>query len=176
MNPELGVSDSDRGRLAKGLSKLLADSYTLYLETHNFHWNVTGPSFPALHMMFETQYNELALAVDEVAERIRTLGHPAPATYAAFLRLSSIKEPDGVPEATEMVRLLAEGHEAVAHTAGEVLWIADHAGDQATADLATQRLRVHEKTTWMLRSTLAVATPAPSASPSRRSEVAAHRV
>ncbi|MCA9594995.1 MAG: DNA starvation/stationary phase protection protein [Myxococcales bacterium] len=151
---DIGIKAEDRERLALELSKLLADSYTLYLKTHNFHWNVTGPMFQTLHTMFEMHYNELALAVDAVAERIRALGHPAPGSYSAFARLSSVKETDGVPKATEMVKLLVEGHETVVRTARQVLNVADATNDQATADLATQRLQVHEKTAWMLRSLL----------------------
>ena len=154
MRIDIGIKDQDLERLAAELSKLLADSYTLYLKTHNFHWNVRGPMFQTLHLMFEQQYNELALAVDTVAERIRSLGHPAPGTYSAFSRLASITETDGVPKATEMVKLLVEGHEAVVRTARKVLVVANEAGDDATADLATQRLQIHEKTAWMLRSLL----------------------
>jgi starvation-inducible DNA-binding protein len=133
---------------------VLADTYTLYLKTHNFHWNVTGPMFQALHLMFETQYNELALAVDSVAERIRALGFPAPGTYKRFLQLSSITDDDGTPTALEMIRLLVEGHETVARTARDVFKIADSVSDQPTCDLLTQRMQVHEKTAWMLRSLL----------------------
>ncbi|MEM6956444.1 MAG: Dps family protein [Myxococcota bacterium] len=154
MKINIGIDDSDRARLAEELSKLLADSYTLYLKTHNFHWNVTGPMFQTLHTMFEQQYTELALAVDAVAERIRALGHTAPGSYAAYARLSSVKDTDGVPKATEMVKLLVEAQETVVRTARSVLSVADDAGDDATADLATQRLQVHEKTAWMLRSLL----------------------
>jgi starvation-inducible DNA-binding protein len=154
MQVNIGIKPQDLERLAGELSKLLADSYTLYLKTHNFHWNVTGPMFQTLHTMFEQQYNELALAVDAIAERIRSLGQPAPGTYAAFARLSSIAETEGVPKATEMVKLLVEGHEAVVRTARKVLGVAGEAGDDATADLATQRLQMHEKTAWMLRSLL----------------------
>jgi len=154
MKIDIGINDPDRAKLAEGLSKLLADSYTLYLKTHAFHWNVTGPMFQTLHLMFEQQYNELALAVDLVAERIRALGHPAPGSYSAFGRLSSVKETDGVPPALEMVKLLVEGHEAVIRTARELVGTAEKTHDQATADLGTQRLQVHEKTAWMLRSLL----------------------
>ncbi len=152
---DIGISDANRKKLADGLSRLLADTYTLYLKTHNFHWNVTGPMFQTLHLMFETHYNELALAVDLIAERIRALGHPAPATYKAFIKLSSIREEDGVPAATAMIRSLVKGHEAVAKTARAVFPVADAANDQPTADLLTQRLQFHEKTAWMLRSLLA---------------------
>jgi starvation-inducible DNA-binding protein len=154
MKIDIGIKEKDRKELAKGLSALLADSYTLYLKTHNFHWNVTGPMFQTLHLMFEQQYNELALAVDTVAERIRSLGYPAPASYSAYARLSTITDTDGVPAATDMVRLLVEGHETVVRTARKVLSQAEEAHDQATADVATERLQVHEKTAWMLRSLL----------------------
>jgi starvation-inducible DNA-binding protein len=150
----IGITEKDREKIADGLSHLLADTYTLYLKTHYFHWNVTGPMFQTLHLMFETQYTELALAVDAVAERIRALGYPAPGTYKAYAKLSSIAETDGVPEATEMVRLLVQGHEAVARTARKVFPAADKAADESTADLLTQRLQIHEKTAWMLRSLL----------------------
>ena len=138
----------------RGLSKLLADSYTLYLKTHNFHWNVTGPMFQTLHIMFEEHYTELAMAVDLIAERIRALGFPAPGSYAAYGRLSSVSDTDGVPKALEMVKLLVEAHETVIRTARSVVKLAEEAADQATADLGTQRLQVHEKTAWMLRSLL----------------------
>ena len=151
---EIGISESNRKKIAKGLSHLLADTYTLYLKTHNFHWNVTGPMFQTLHLMFETHYNELALAVDAIAERIRALGYPAPGTYAQYTKLSSIKEEESVPEATQMIRLLVSGHEAVAKTARSVFPTVDEAHDEATADLLTQRLQIHEKTAWMLRSLL----------------------
>lgn len=154
MKIEIGIAESDRETLAGALSALLADSYTLYLKTHNFHWNVTGPMFQTLHLMFEQQYNELALAVDTIAERIRALGHRAPGSYSAYARLSTVPDTDAVPEATEMIRLLVEGHETVVRTARQVLQKAEKAGDQATADVATQRLQVHEKTAWMLRSLL----------------------
>jgi starvation-inducible DNA-binding protein len=151
---EIGIEAKDRKAVAEGLAKLLADSYTLYLKTHNFHWNVTGPMFNTLHLMFEQQYSELALAVDLVAERIRALGHPAPGSYAQFSRLSSVKEASGVPHAQDMIRELVEGQEAVARTARQVFPVAERAGDQVTMDLLTQRLQVHEKTAWMLRSLL----------------------
>jgi starvation-inducible DNA-binding protein len=151
---DIGISENDRRKVADGLSRVLADTYTLYLKTHNFHWNVTGPMFQTLHMMFETEYNELALAVDLVAERIRALGFPAPATYTAYAKLSSIREEEGVPPAKDMIRLLVEGNEAVARTARKVFAAAEKAGDQPTADLLTQRLQVHEKAAWMLRSLL----------------------
>ncbi len=152
---DIGIPEKTRGELADGLSHLLADTYTLYLQTHNFHWNVTGPMFQTLHLMFETQYNELALAVDLIAERIRALGFPAPATYAEFSKRSSIKEQPGVPTATAMIATLVKGQEAVVRTARGVFETADEANDQPTADLLTQRMQVHEKTAWMLRSLLA---------------------
>jgi starvation-inducible DNA-binding protein len=152
---DIGISERDRKQLSEGLSRLLADTYTLYLKTHNYHWNVTGPMFQTLHLMFETHYNELALAVDLIAERIRALGHSAPASYRAFSKLSTIKEEEGVPAATAMIRNLVKGHEAVAKTARQVFQVADAANDQPTADLLTQRLQIHEKTAWMLRSLLA---------------------
>jgi len=152
---DIGLNEASRTEIAKGLSHLLADSYTLYLKTHNFHWNVQGPMFQTLHLMFEGHYQELAIAVDDIAERIRTLGVPAPATYTDFQRLSSIKEDEGVPEAKDMIRLLTEGHQAVARTARSVFPIVNEAHDEVSADLLTQRLQVHEKTAWMLRSMLA---------------------
>lgn len=152
---DIGISEADRDDITEGLSHLLADTYTLYLKTHNYHWNVTGPMFQTLHLMFETQYNELALAVDLIAERIRSLGAPAPASYRAFSELSSIPDDDDVPDATEMIRRLVAGHQAVARTARSIFPIVEHAHDEPTADLLTQRLQVHEKTAWMLRSLLA---------------------
>lgn len=154
MNIDIGIEATKRQEIASGLSRVLADTYTLYLKTHNFHWNVTGPMFQTLHLMFETHYNELALAVDLVAERIRALGFPAPGTYRQFAQLSSIKEEDGIPKAQEMIRLLVEGHETVARTARQVFKIAESVSDQPTCDLLTQRMQVHEKTAWMLRSLL----------------------
>lgn len=154
MNMEIGINEKDRAEIAEGLGKLLADTYSLYLKTHNFHWNVTGPMFQTLHLLFETQYNELALAVDLVAERIRSLGFPAPATYSEFTRLSSIEETAGVPRAEEMIRLLIEGQETIVRTARSIFPTVEKAADQATADLLTQRLQLHEKTAWMLRSLL----------------------
>jgi starvation-inducible DNA-binding protein len=154
MQINLGIEEQERQQIAEGLSRLLADTYTLYLKTHNFHWNVTGPMFQTLHLMFETQYNELALAVDLVAERIRALGFPAPGTYSDYAKLSSIKETTGVPKAEEMIRLLVEGQEAVVRTARSVFPVAEKANDEPTADLLTQRMQVHEKTAWMLRSLL----------------------
>ncbi len=151
---DIGIKDKDRKAIADGLSRLLADTYTLYLKTHNFHWNVTGPMFQTLHLMFETQYNELALAVDQIAERIRALGYPAPGTYSAYAKLSSIKETAGVPKAEKMIGLLVEGQEAVARTARSIFPVVDKVNDEPTADLLTQRMQVHEKTAWMLRSLL----------------------
>ena len=150
----IGIDEKDRRKIADGLSRLLADNYSLYLKTHNFHWNVTGPMFQTLHVMFMEQYNELWMALDEIAERIRALGFPAPGTNSEFARLTSIAETPGVPDAKEMVRLLVEGHEAVARTARKVFPAVEKANDQPTMDLLTQRLQVHEKTAWMLRSLL----------------------
>jgi len=151
----IGIKENDRSAIAEGLSKLLADTFTLYLKTHNFHWNVTGKMFRTLHLMFEEEYNELWTATDLIAERIRALGFPAPATYREFSSLSSIKETDGIPAAEDMIRLLVEGHEAVIRTARSVFPITDEVHDEPTADLLTQRMQVHEKTAWMLRSLLA---------------------
>jgi starvation-inducible DNA-binding protein len=151
---DIGINDQDREAIAQGLSRLLADTYTLYLKTHNFHWNVTGPMFQTLHLMFEAQYTELAMAVDTVAERIRALGFPAPGSYSQFADLSSIAEATGVPSAEEMIRSLVEGQEAVVRTARSILPVANQADDQPTLDLLTQRMQVHEKTAWMLRSLL----------------------
>jgi starvation-inducible DNA-binding protein len=153
-NMDIGIGDKDRKKIADGLSRLLADTYTLYLKTHNFHWNVKGPMFQTLHLMFEVQYNELALAVDLIAERIRALGHPAPGTYTEFVKLSSIKETTGVPKAEDMIQLLVEGQEAVVRTARSVFPVVEKANDEPTADLLTQRMQIHEKTAWMLRSLL----------------------
>ena len=152
---DIGIEEKDRREIAQGLSKMLADTYTLYLKTHNFHWNVTGPMFQTLHLMFEQQYNELALAVDQIAERIRALGFPAPGTYKEFSKLSSIDEEEGVASAEEMIRKLVEGQEAVVRTARSIFPVVDRASDEPTADLLTQRMQVHEKTAWMLRSLLA---------------------
>ena len=151
---EIGIKPQDRKAIAQGLSRLLADTYTLYLKTHNFHWNVKGPMFQTLHLMFETQYTELAAAVDLIAERIRALGHPAPGSYAEFSRLSSIKEAKGTPSATKMIAELVAGQEAVARTAREIFPTVEKASDEPTADLLTQRMQIHEKTAWMLRSLL----------------------
>jgi starvation-inducible DNA-binding protein len=156
MKINIGINEADRTEIAAGLSRLLADSYTLYLQTHNFHWNVTGPMFQTLHLMFEEHYTELATAVDVIAERIRALGMPAPGTYSDFSRLSSIEEISGVPKAQEMIRILVEGHEAVVRTARSVLPLVDKASDEASVDLLTQRMQLHEKTAWMLRSLLEV--------------------
>ncbi len=151
---DIGIAEADRKAIAEGLNALLADTYGLYLKTHAFHWNVTGPMFQTLHLMFETHYNELWLAADPVAERIRSLGFPVRATYSAFSKLSSIPETEGVPEATDMVRELVKGHEAAARTARSIFPRAEKGGDESTVDLLTQRLQVHEKTAWMLRSLL----------------------
>ena len=151
---DTGISAKDRAKIAAGLSRLLADNYTLYLKTHNFHWNVTGPMFSTLHLMFEAQYNELWLANDLIAERIRSLGFPAPGTYGEYVKLASIKETPGQPKAEAMVRLLVEGNEAVVRTARSVFPVVDKANDEPTADLLTQRMQVHEKNAWMLRSLL----------------------
>ncbi len=150
----IGIDEAARRDIATGLSGLLADTYTLYLKTHNYHWNVVGPMFNTLHLMFETQYNELALAVDLIAERIRALGEPAPGSYREFSHLSSLIEDTDAPDASEMIRRLVEGQETVARTARTVFPISESAGDQPTADLLTQRMQVHEKTAWMLRSLL----------------------
>ncbi|MGB0209957.1 MAG: Dps family protein [Ilumatobacteraceae bacterium] len=152
---DIGIETADREAIAEGLSRLLADTYTLYLKTHNYHWNVVGPMFNTLHLMFETQYNELALAVDLIAERIRALGVRAPGSYREFAALSSITEDDDLPNAEEMIRRLVIGQETVARTARSIFPVAEAANDEPTADLLTQRLQVHEKTAWMLRSMLA---------------------
>lgn len=152
---DIGISEKDRKALAQGLSVLLADSYTLYLMTHNFHWNVTGPQFNGLHMMFMGQYTEQWNAVDDIAERIRALGFPAPGTYRQFAQLATFREAEGVPAADDMLRYLVRAQEATARSARALLPIAEKADDQPTADIATQRLAVHEKTAWMLRSMLA---------------------
>ncbi len=149
---DIGIGAKDREKIANGLSRLLADSYTLYLQTHNFHWNVTGPQFRELHLMFEEHYTELATAVDEIAERIRTLGIAAPGTYKEFAKLSAIDEVEGVPEADEMVKLLTSGHEQVVKTSRDVLKVAQDADDESTAALVSDRMRIHEKTAWMLRA------------------------
>jgi starvation-inducible DNA-binding protein len=153
---DIGISEADRKEISEGLGRLLADTYTLYLKTHNYHWNVTGPMFQTLHLMFETQYTELAMAVDQIAERIRALGFPAPGSYRAFGKLASVKEDEGdqIPEATQMIRSLVVAQETVARTARSVFPVAERTSDQPTADLLTQRMQVHEKTAWMLRSLL----------------------
>jgi starvation-inducible DNA-binding protein len=151
---DIGISAKERAKIAEGLSGLLADSYTLYLMTHNFHWNVKGPMFNTLHQMFMEQYTEQWNALDIIAERIRALGHPAPGTYKEFVRLASIEEVEGVPSATEMIRHLVAAQEATARTARKLFPLVNEADDQPTADLLTQRLEVHEKTAWMLRSLL----------------------
>jgi len=151
---DIGISNDDRAKIAEGLSRLLADSYTLYLKTHNFHWNVTGPMFNTLHLMFETQYTEMAQAVDLIAERIRALGYPAPGSYAEFAKLSSIKDAQGAPKAEDMIRELVAGQEAVVRTARAVFPAVEKASDEPSADLLTQRMQVHEKNAWMLRSLL----------------------
>ncbi len=154
MNIDIGISAPDRAAIADGLSRLLADSYTLYLKTHNYHWNVTGPQFATLHTLFETHYTELALAVDLIAERIRALGHPAPGSYREFAELGSIEEDHEAPNARQMIERLLAGQEAVVRTARGVFAAVDKAHDEPTADLLTQRMQVHEKNAWMLRSLL----------------------
>ena len=149
-----GISEKDGQEIAKGLSKLLSDTYILYLKTHNFHWNVKGPMFQTLHLMFETQYNDLALAVDLIAERIRALNVPAPGTYTEYMELGSVKETPGVPAAKDMIKILMEDQETVVRTAREAFPAAEKAGDEATSDILTQRIQTHEKTAWMLRSML----------------------
>lgn len=151
---DIGIPEQTRAKIAEGLSRFLADSYTLYLMTHNFHWNVTGPMFNTLHLMFMQQYTEQWAALDLIAERIRSLGFPAPGSYRAYAKLSSIEEVDGQPKALDMVRLLVLAQEAAARTARELFPLIEEANDQPTADLLTQRLNVHEKTAWMLRSLL----------------------
>lgn len=152
---DIGIGEKKRKAIAEGLSRLLADTYTLYLKTHNYHWNVTGPMFNTLHLMFEAQYTELALAVDQIAERIRALGHPAPGSYAQYSRLSVIRESETVPAAEAMIEDLVKGQEAVIRTARNVFPMAEEANDEPTADLLTQRMQIHEKTAWMLRAMLA---------------------
>jgi starvation-inducible DNA-binding protein len=150
----IGIDSGDRQKIAGGLARLLADTYTLYLKTHNYHWNVTGPRFRELHLMFEEQYNELALAVDSIAERIRTLGYPAPGTYRQFADLTTIEEVAGVPAAEAMVRDLVTAQETVVRTCREILPSAQAANDESTASLVADRMTIHEKTAWMLRSLL----------------------
>jgi starvation-inducible DNA-binding protein len=154
MQIDIGISEDHRQQIAEGLSRLLADSYTLYLKTHNFHWNVTGPMFSTLHILFEQHYTELATAVDEIAERIRALGVAAPGSYKQFSELSSIKEETGVPGAEEMIRQLVQGQEAVVKTARSIFPVVESANDEPSADLLTQRMQIHEKNAWMLRSLL----------------------
>jgi len=154
MKIDIGIDASDRKAIADGLARLLADSYALYLKTHNFHWNVTGPMFQTLHTLFMEEYTEQWNALDLIAERIRALGHPAPGSYKQFAKLSSIPDEEGVPAAQDMIRQLVEAQEAVARTARSVFPTVEKAGDQPTADLLTQRLQVHEKNAWMLRSLL----------------------
>lgn len=151
---DIGIAQEDRVKIAEGLSRLLADSYTLYVKTHNFHWNVTGPMFNTLHLMFEQQYTELAAAVDEIAERIRALGVPAPGSYSQFAALTRVEEETGVPSAEAMIAQLVQDQEVVVRTAREIFPLADAANDEPTADLLTQRMQIHEKTAWMLRSML----------------------
>jgi starvation-inducible DNA-binding protein len=154
MTIDIGIDEGDREAIADGLAHLLADSYTLYLKTHKYHWNVTGPMFQTLHLMFETQYNELALAVDQIAERIRALGAKSPGSYREFAALSSVSEDDDDPDAHEMIRRLVLGQETVVRTARSLFPVVEQANDEPTADLLTQRMQVHEKTAWMLRSLL----------------------
>jgi starvation-inducible DNA-binding protein len=154
MQIDIGISEDQRQQIAEGLSRLLADSYTLYLKTHNFHWNVTGPMFSTLHTLFEQHYTELATAVDEIAERIRALGVAAPGSYKQFSELSSIEEETGVPGAEEMIRQLVQGQEAVVKTARSIFPVVESANDEPSADLLTQRMQIHEKNAWMLRSLL----------------------
>ncbi len=154
MQIDIGIAEANRKEIAEGLGRLLADSYTLYLKTHNFHWNVTGPMFNTLHAMFEQQYTELATAVDEIAERIRALGEPAPGSYAEFGKLTNIDEAEGVSNATEMIRQLVTGQETVVRTARGIFPLVDEVNDEPTADLLTQRMSIHEKNAWMLRSML----------------------
>lgn len=151
-NIDIGIPENDRNQIAEGLKRLLADSYTLYLQTHNFHWNVTGPQFRDLHLMFEEHYTELAVAVDDIAERIRTLDVVAPGTYKALAELSSISEVDHIPSGMEMVEILTKGHEQVVKTCREALKVAQAADDESTAALVSDRMRIHEKTAWMLRA------------------------
>lgn len=151
---DVGIQENDREKISDGLAHLLADTYTLYLKTHNYHWNVTGPMFQTLHLMFEQQYNELALAVDLIAERIQALGFPAPGSYAAFSKLTSIQEEEGSPAVQQMIQHLLQGQESVIRTARSLFLLVEDVNDQPTADLLTQRMQIHEKTAWMLRSLL----------------------
>jgi starvation-inducible DNA-binding protein len=154
MSIDIGIPESERQAIAEGLSRLLADSYTLYLKTHNYHWNVTGPMFNTLHLMFEQQYTELAVAVDDIAERIRALGFPAPGSYSAYAKLTEIPEDDDVPSAEQMLQNLVDAQETVVRTARSVFPRVDEANDEPSADLLTQRMQIHEKNAWMLRSML----------------------
>ncbi len=154
MKVNIGIEEAARKNIADGLIRVLADSYTLYLKTHNFHWNVTGPQFTSLHTLFEEHYTELASAVDEIAERIRALGFPAPGSYACYSKLTNIADETGVPSANAMIEQLVSGHETIIQTARSLFPLVDEAQDEVTADLLTQRLQVHEKTAWMLRSLL----------------------
>lgn len=153
-NVNFGIAEPQRLEIVEGMSRLLADTYTLYLKTHNYHWNVTGPMFQTLHLMFEEMYNEQWLAVDEIAERIRALGAPAPGTYEQFAALTSISPSNGLPKATDMIAELVDGQEVVARTARALFKVAEEANDQPTCDLLTQRMQIHEKNAWMLRSLL----------------------
>lgn len=155
MKINIGIDEEQRKAIAHGLSVLLADTYTLYLKTHNYHWNVTGPMFQTLHTLFETQYTELAVAVDDIAERIRALGEFAPGSYREYAKLTNLKEADGIPSAEEMIKDLVKGQEAIAKTARSIVPVADGASDEVTLDLLTQRMTVHEKNAWMLRSLVA---------------------
>ncbi|KRS20272.1 UNVERIFIED_CONTAM: hypothetical protein NCL1_01986 [Trichonephila clavipes] len=155
MKINIGIDEEQRKAIAHGLSVLLADTYTLYLKTHNYHWNVTGPMFQTLHTLFETQYTELAVAVDDIAERIRALGEFAPGSYKEYAKLTNLKEADGIPSAEEMIKDLVKGQEAIAKTARSIVPVADGASDEVTLDLLTQRMTVHEKNAWMLRSLVA---------------------
>ncbi|HEY0834793.1 MAG TPA: Dps family protein [Azospirillum sp.] len=154
MQIDIGIAENDRKAIAEGLNRVLGDTFALYMKTHGFHWNVTGPMFNTLHTMFMTQYTELWTSLDEIAERIRALGYPAPASFSQFAKLTAIGEETSVPRAEDMIRQLVEGHETVARTARQVFPTAEQANDQPTADLLTQRLQIHEKTAWMLRSML----------------------
>jgi starvation-inducible DNA-binding protein len=168
MTIDIGINEKDRARIADALSRMLADSYILYLKTHNFHWNVTGPMFQTLHVMFMQQYTELWNALDLIAERIRALGYPAPGSYKRYVELSTIEEEDGVPAAHDMIRQLVAGQEAVTRTARAAFKVADGADDQPTADLLTQRMEIHEKNAWMLRSLLEDGAAAPTRGKKRR--------
>jgi starvation-inducible DNA-binding protein len=155
MKVNIGINEEQRKSIAEGLAVLLADTYTLYLKTHNYHWNVTGPMFQSLHTLFEEQYQELAVAVDDIAERIRALGEFAPGSYKEFAKITTIKEAEGIPKAEDMIKDLVKGHEAIAKTSRNIVPVASHASDEVTLDILTQRMTVHEKTAWMLRSMVA---------------------